>query len=60
MADVACINFAVMLPAIDNSLEMTKAMDWFLIVFLPFKILVLGTGMFFAIKWHHDQEKNKK
>jgi len=30
-------------------------MDWFPIVFIAFKVLVLGTGMFFAIKWHHDQ-----
>ena len=34
--------------------------DWFPIVFFPVKILVLGTGIFFAIKWHHDQEKKKK
>jgi hypothetical protein len=33
--------------------------DWFPIVFFPLKVLVLGTGMFFAIKWHRDQEKNK-
>lgn len=30
-------------------------MDWVPIVFITFKVLVLGTGMFFAIKWHHDQ-----
>lgn len=35
-------------------------MDWFPIVFLTFKILVLGTGMFFAIKWHYDQGKKGK
>ena len=40
-------------------------MDWnwvdlFPIVFLPFKLIVLGTGMFFAIKWHHDQAKKEK
>ena len=38
-------------------------MDWFPIVAFTFKILVLGTGMFFAIKWHYDkgkQEKEKK
>ncbi len=35
-------------------------MDWFLIIFLPFKILVLATGMFFAIKWHRDQDKQSK
>lgn len=31
--------------------------DWFPIVFIVFKVVVLGTGMFFAIKWHHDQAK---
>ncbi|HEU4844884.1 MAG TPA: hypothetical protein VFT05_11525 [Burkholderiaceae bacterium] len=30
-------------------------MDWIPIVFATFKGLVLGTGMFFAIKWHYDQ-----
>ena len=34
-------------------------MDWFIIVFVTFKVLVLGTGMFFAIKWHYDQGKKK-
>lgn len=34
--------------------------DWFPIVVFPLKILVLGTGMFFAIKWHHDQAKNER
>ena len=33
--------------------------DWFPYVFFPFKILVLGIGMFYAIKWHHDQAKKK-
>ncbi|MDH7793174.1 hypothetical protein QBD00_004098 [Ochrobactrum sp. AN78] len=32
-------------------------MDWFIIVFVTFKLVVLGTGMFLAIKWHHDQGK---
>lgn len=31
--------------------------DWTPIVFVTFKALVLGTGMFFAIKWHYDQGK---
>ena len=31
-------------------------MDWIPAVFVTFKVLVLGTGMFFAIKWHYDQE----
>jgi hypothetical protein len=32
-------------------------MDWVPVVFVVFKVLVLGTGMFFAIKWHYDQGK---
>lgn len=32
-------------------------MDWIPIVFVTFKVLVLGTGMFFAVKWHYDQGK---
>ena len=35
-------------------------MDWFPIVAVTFKVLVLGTGMFFAIKWHYDQGKKGK
>ncbi len=35
-------------------------MDWFPIVAFTFKVLVLGTGMFFAIKWHYDQGKKEK
>jgi hypothetical protein len=34
-------------------------MDWVPIVFVTFKVLVFGTGMFFAIKWHYDQGKKK-
>lgn len=34
--------------------------DWIPIVFVTFKALVLGTGMFFAIKWHYDQGKKGK
>lgn len=34
-------------------------MEWFPIVFFTFKALVLGTGMFFAIKWHYDQSKKE-
>ena len=33
--------------------------DWFPIVFVTFKVLVLVTGMFFAIKWHYDQGKTQ-
>ena len=32
-------------------------MDWIPIVLLTFKFVVLGTGMFFAIKWHYDQSE---
>ncbi len=32
-------------------------MDWIPVVFVTFKFLVLGTGMFYAIKWHYDQGK---
>ena len=35
-------------------------MDWIPVVFVTFKFLVLGTGMFFAIKWHYDQENKEK
>ena len=35
-------------------------MEWIPIVLVTFKALVLGTGMFFAIKWHYDQDKAKK
>jgi hypothetical protein len=30
-------------------------MDWVPVVFVTFKVLVLGAGMYFAIKWHYDQ-----
>jgi hypothetical protein len=35
-------------------------MEWIPIVFVTFKVLVLGTGMFFAIKWHYDQGQKEK
>lgn len=35
-------------------------MEWIPIFLLTFKALVLGTGMFFAIKWHYDQGKKEK
>jgi hypothetical protein len=35
-------------------------MDWVPIVFVTFKVLVFGTGMFCAIKWHYDQEKKEE
>ena len=35
-------------------------MEWIPAVFVAFKVLVLGTGMFFAIKWHYDQGRKEK
>jgi hypothetical protein len=32
-------------------------MDWIPVTFVIFKVLVFGTGMFFAVKWHYDQDK---
>jgi hypothetical protein len=43
-----------------NSLERFNIMEWFPTVAFTFKFLVLGTGMFFAIKWHYDQGKKGK
>ncbi|WP_373987599.1 hypothetical protein [Duganella sp. BuS-21] len=34
--------------------------EWIPVVFVMFKFLVLGTGMFFAVKWHYDQGKKGK
>ena len=31
--------------------------DWLPVVFVVFKVLMFGTCMFFAIKWHYDQGK---
>ena len=33
--------------------------DWIPVVFVTFKVLVFGVGMFFAIKWHYDQGKKE-
>lgn len=33
--------------------------DWVPVVFIAFKVLIFGTCMFFAIKWHYDQGKKK-
>ena len=31
--------------------------DWVLVFFVLFKGLVFVAGMYFAVKWHYDQEK---
>ncbi len=35
-------------------------MDWVPIVFATFKVLVFGTCMFFAIKWHYERGKEQE
>jgi len=35
-------------------------MEWIPAVFVTFKLVVLVTGMFYAIKWHYDQGKKGK
>lgn len=46
-------------PVSNNRQEVLRIMDWVPIVFIVFKLLVFGTCMFFAIKWHYDQGKKK-
>ena len=43
-----------------HRLEIRNIMEWFPIVAGTFKVVVLGTGMFFAIKWHYDKGKKEK
>lgn len=35
-------------------------MDWVPVVFIIFKVVVLGVGMFFAIKWHYDKDRKTR
>ena len=35
-------------------------MAWVPIVLISFKLLVLGTAMFFSIKSHHDKQKEEQ
>ena len=35
-------------------------MEWIPVFLVTFKVLVFGTGMFYAIKWHYDQGKKEK
>eukprot|EP01037_Dinobryon_pediforme_P000389 gene389-390_t len=37
-----------------------EAMHFTFDIFITFKVLVFGTCMFYAIKWHHDQGKKAK
>lgn len=40
-----------------HRLEILKMIDWVPVVFITFKVLIFGTCMYFAIKWHYDQGK---
>jgi uncharacterized membrane protein len=35
-------------------------MDWILLFFVAFKLIVLGTAGFFAIKSHYDGERQEQ
>jgi len=35
-------------------------MDWFPIVFIAFKLIIIGTAMFFSIKSHREKEKEEQ
>jgi len=37
-----------------------EIMDWVIAFFVAFKLIVLGTAMFFAIKSHYDGEKQER
>ena len=37
-----------------------EIMEWVPVLFIAFKLLVLGTAMFFAIKSHYDGEKQEQ
>jgi len=49
----------VFADSVTNSLEILKMIEWTPVVFGTFKAIVLGTGMFFAIKWHYDKGKKE-
>lgn len=51
---------ALFSPVSNNRQKVLRTMDWVPVVFIVFKVLVFGTCMFFAIKWHYDQGKKKK
>jgi hypothetical protein len=35
-------------------------MDWIPVVFIAFKLLIIGTALFFSIKSHRDKEKEEQ
>ena len=48
------------IDSVKQYLEIPEMMDWIPIAFVTFKVLMFGTGMFFAIKWHYDQDKENR
>lgn len=34
-------------------------MNWVPVVFVIFKVTVLGIGMYYAVKWHYDRAREK-
>ncbi|NBC36674.1 hypothetical protein GTZ99_08895 [Novosphingobium sp. FSY-8] len=45
---------------VHNQQCQAKMMEWVPVFLLTIKCIVLGTGMFFSIKWHYDQDQKKK
>jgi len=33
---------------------------WIPLIFIAFKLLIIGTAMFFSIKSHHDKQKEEQ
>ena len=48
------------IDGVKQNLEIIEIMDWVPLVFVTFKVLVFGTCMFLAIKWHYEQGKKEK
>ena len=41
-------------------LEVFKMIDWVPVVFVVFKVVMFGIAMFYAVKWHYDQDKKDR
>ncbi len=37
-----------------------EIMDWIPVVFIAFKLIVIGTALYFSIKTHHDKQKEEQ
>ena len=50
-------------PCVDTGFNKPIAapkMEWIPLLLVTFKALVFGIGMFLAIKWHYDREKEAR